>query len=71
MPVSLGALIGVVVGAVVAQQLTKMIGLTTAPSFIVPASLPLLFALCAAVASYLPLRRSLRQMAVVDALRGD
>jgi putative ABC transport system permease protein len=70
-PVSLGALIGLLVGAIVARQLTEMIGLTTAPSFIVPASLPLLFALCAAVASYLPLRRSLRRMAVVDTLRGE
>jgi hypothetical protein len=48
-----------------------MIGLTTTPNLIVPASLPLLFALCAAVASYLPVRRSLRRMAVVEALRSE
>jgi putative ABC transport system permease protein len=70
-PVSLGALVGVAVGAGVARELTQMIGLTTTPNLIVPASLPLLFALCAAVASYLPVRRSLRRMAVVEALRSE
>jgi hypothetical protein len=36
-----------------------------------PASLPLVLAASAALASYLPVRRSLRRMAVAEALRSE
>jgi putative ABC transport system permease protein len=68
-PVMAGALGGLAMGAALAQQLTRMLGLTTAPSLTGPAALPLVLAAAAAIASYLPLRRMRRQAAVTDALR--
>jgi hypothetical protein len=70
-PVAAGALVGLAVGGGVARELTRLIGLNTAPNLIAPATLPLLLAAAAAIASYLPVRRTLRQHGAADALRSE
>jgi putative ABC transport system permease protein len=70
-PVAAGALVGPAAGAAAARALAHVMGLAARPDLIVPASLPALPAAAAAAASYLPVRRMLRQLPVAEALRSE
>jgi hypothetical protein len=71
MPFSTGALVGLAVGVAVSRELASLIGLTTLPDATWVAALPAALIVFAVLASYAPVRWSIRTMAVTDALRSE
>jgi putative ABC transport system permease protein len=70
-PIGLGVLAGMVSGAVLGRSLGAVIGVTRVPDFVWPLTLPLVLCASAALACYLPIRRTVRHVGLTMVLRAE
>jgi putative ABC transport system permease protein len=71
LPMALGIAVGMVGGAALASVLARVLGIVRVADLLVPATFPLVLAAAATLACYLPVRRAVRRVQLVDALRAD
>jgi hypothetical protein len=70
-PVGVGVVAGIGVGAALARAIAGMIGVVSRPDLTLPMMLPLVLGLSSGVACYIPIRRTVRGVALTDAIRTD
>jgi predicted permease len=70
-PVGLGVALGLVSGAVLGRTLGAVIGVTRMPNFVWPLTLPLILCASAAIAGYIPIRRTVRYVGLTGVLRAE